>query len=320
MENISFNTFLKPFQNVDELFYTIYLLVEFQHLDVDSLCLVLEKLTNRLFLKSDIESFSRKFKMFSAQYGTNFFSKIHDLPEMINDILKRESKCLKFVSPAESCSFCSSKSMDKLNTEEAISYFVSHKPLKASISSKKCLACGANHYLSYAEKDQSRKSLENFTDKKFIAFSRETILETKILQMFTSDLIFKHSTFQGFCSAFNHLSSFANYLFQRIPDRIYLEEKRLVENWFFYKAMKFSEEYFFGLSGLPFPYLNELDQYLRCLKPYLFPYFCKKWSGIYHKSLCCHQNCSLTINLLKCNRLKCMFDDVFIKVDEIGQK
>jgi len=193
--------------------------------------------------------------------------------------------------------------------------------MKASIASKKCPKCGASHYLSYAEKDKLRKPFDYFTENRFIAFSRETIFETKILQMFTSDLLFKHSTFQGFCSAFNHLSSFANYLLQRIPDRVYLEEKRLIENWFFYKAMKFSEEYFFGLDGLPFPYLNNLDHYLRSLKPYLLPYFCKKWSGIYHKSLCCHNNCSLTINLdgnFKCNRLKCMFEEVFMKVPEIG--
>jgi hypothetical protein len=323
MERNSFNSFLQPLKNFDELLYTIYLLTHLKHLHLDSLCLILERITHRVFLRSDLELFMRKLSLFSEQYGINFFSTIHDLPEMINNILKSESKCLKFVSPAISCSFCSSKSLNEMNGEDAISYFVSQKPMKASIIAKKCFNCGACHYLSYAEKEQSRKPFDYFTENRFIAFSRETIFETHILKMFTSDLLFKHSTFQGFCSAFNHLSSFANYLYQCIPDRIYLEEKRLIENWFIYKAMKFSEEYFFGLDGLPFPYLKNLDNYLRCLKPYLLPYFCKKWSGIYHKSLCRHPNCSLTVNLdgnFKCNRLKCMFENVFMKVQEIGKR
>jgi hypothetical protein len=124
MEKISLNSFLKPLKNFDELLYTIYLLVQFKHLHVDSLCLVLERLTDRVFSRSEIESFMRQFSLASEQYGFNFFSSIHDLPEQKNSILSSELKCLKLISPAMSCSFCSSKHLktsNEINNEEAIS-------------------------------------------------------------------------------------------------------------------------------------------------------------------------------------------------------
>ena len=125
--------------------------------------------------------------------------------------------------------------------------------MTAGLLSKTCTNCNASHYLTYAESNSTKRPLEYCLFGRFLAFSKETIFETRILDMFTSDLLFKHSSFQAFCYSFNHISNLATYV-SNIPERKKLIEKRLIENWFFYKALKFCEEYFFSLEGLPFPY------------------------------------------------------------------
>lgn len=324
MESIPLDSFIQPFESFDELLLALFILVQYKHLHIDSICFLLENLTNKEYVRSDIASFARQFNLLSKQYGFNFFSSINELPEKIDALLNLNG-IIKFVSPAEICQFCTCQSLkisNEDNSEKAIVYYASQKPMKALLISKQCRRCGAYHYLSYSEQNQTRKPLPAFFENKYLAFSRETIFETKLFDMLTSDLLFKHSTFQGFCSAFNYMSSLASYALQNIPDRMSLVEHRLIECWFLYKAQKFSNEYFFGLDGLPMPYLSNLDHYLRCLKPYLLPYFTKKWTGIFHKSICKHKKCSLTISIdgnFKCNRLKCMYENVSMTVPEIGK-
>ena len=138
---------------------------------------------------------------------------------------------------------------------------MNQKPLNASLKSKKCSKCGASHFLNYAELENNRRPLQIQSQSRFIAFSTETIFERKIIDMMTGDLLFKHSTFQAFSSAFNYMTNTSSYISSFIPEGKELVEKRLIEYWFLYKALMFCQEYFGGLEGISLPFLMDLDNF-----------------------------------------------------------
>ncbi len=66
-------------------------------------------------------------------------------------------------------------------------------------------------------------------------------------------------------------------------ERCVLNAKRLAETWYFYRYLITFAEITGSLAGIQLPYVKDLDQCLRNLKPLLLPYFVKKWSSNYYE-------------------------------------
>jgi hypothetical protein len=125
----------------------------------------------------------------------------------------------------------------------------------------------------------------------------------------------------AYCQSFNFLLRNSATYVGAFPDRFELIEKRLIENWFFYQALKLKEQLNGILNDSVVPYMMDLDEMLRQLKPKMATFFVSKWSGIFHRSICVDPKCSLTFTVdgnHKCNRLKCMCESGILKIPEIG--
>ncbi len=176
-----------------------------------------------------------------------------------------------------------------------------------TISTKIC-DCGAEHFLNFAEKSSQRTFYENSTNNQFISFTKETIFEMSLLNNFTAHLIFCHTTFMGFCDAYDYMfKSKESYIIEK--SRKVLNPKRLAEAWIYLRILLFEIEINGCLSrfnGFP---VNGINRYLMNIRKSLHPYFISKWSGNLHTAECSNKNCSVAFvidGLHKTNRLKCM--------------
>jgi hypothetical protein len=183
-------------------------------------------------------------------------------------------------------------------------YFNNREPKDAKIITKKCSTCYAEHFLSYSEivnssstgnlvflqvnfgnifekpsdLDPIRKVFESVIDNKFISLSEVSIFEISLLDSFTSQLLFNHSTFQGFTSAFNYLyKTKQSYIINK--ERKVLMESRLTEVWLYYRTLLFHFELHKTFKNFDLVYLKSLDKNIHSLKKMMLPHFIKKWSG-----------------------------------------
>lgn len=283
---------LKPFSKLEHLLNALYVLVHYSNYTILTKTNIINKLTSLNKNNSEIEDLNKRLNNFPELYGKNFFEN-SQLKESIDSILIEE-RILNFISEASVCEFCNSKLSGKQQDFSAVCYFYSSKPKKATIQTKSCEFCGAMHYLSYAEKSNSserdRKILKNVLNAKFVAFTNETIFERLLLDSFTSDLIYKHSSFMGFTNAYNFLFKCKqDYLVdQDKVKRSCLNESRLIETWFYYQFLKCFNEINKSLLICPAPQMKNLNISIRKLKPSLVKFFVNKWSGkifIYNKLL-----------------------------------
>lgn len=273
---------LKPFSKLEHLLNALYVLVNYSEHSNSTLTNLINKLTNQNKTNSEIEDLNKRLENFPELYGKNFFNT--NLKETIDSILVEET-LVNFKSDALVCEFCNSKLTGKRKDFSAVCYFYSSKPKKATIQTKSCQLCGAVHYLSYAEKintsDYDRKMLKNVLDAKYVAFTNETIFERLLLDSFTSDLIYKYSSFMGFTSAYNFLFGCKqDYLNDNDKvKRSCLNEKRLIDAWFYYQFLKCFNEINKSFVMCQAPQMTNLNNTIRNLKPSLLKFFVQKWSG-----------------------------------------
>ena len=94
-------------------------------------------------------------------------------------------------------------------------------------------------------------------------------------------MLFKHSTFMDYTNAYYHLFK-CEQDYSLNTDKIKrccMDEQRLTESWFYYQFLKAIKEIPVNSVNCQFPYVQDLDQSIRELKPSLLPYFIKFWSG-----------------------------------------
>ena len=181
---------------------------------------------------------------------------------------------------------------------------------------KKCLNCNSKHYLSFAVQNETRKFYVDIHKTEFLSFSNEIIIEKKILEKLTSDFVYMHASFIGYCNSYNN---FFNVYYNN-SRRIKLCIMRLIETWFYFHLLCLKNELHENNTEAFF--IQNLDSNLSLINPRLREYFMKKWSGSAHRNLCRDEKCSELLVVdgnHKCTRLRCMFENVSFNVKELGK-
>ena len=154
----------------------------------------------------------------------------------------------------------------------------------------------------------------------FVSFTSTTIFEFSLLKNFDSHLIYNHASFKGYSNSYNHFfNSFTLYI-NNISKRCILNRERLSEAWFYYRFIVCYNEIYSDFENCPMPFVKDLDIELNKIKSQLQPHFIKKWSTDCHTKNCINLLCSTAIVIdgnHKINRLKCLFEDKFVKVPEL---
>ena len=274
---------IEPFKILEDYLTCCFILTSFSEQSIITLVNIVRKSTQLDNISiNQVENLNQRLISFPELYGRNFFLKT-DLDKKVNELIKLE-EIDHFNSNALECSYCGAQLGHKSKPYQAMCYYYHSTPKKAVIHSKICEMCNANHFISYAESNSNiikRKSYEFILDKKFIAFTTETIFEITILESLTSDMLFKHSTFMGYTNAYNHLFK-CEQDYSLNTDKIKrccMNEQRLTEAWFYYQFLKAIKEIPVNSVKCQFPYVQDLDQSIRELKPSLLQYFIKFWSG-----------------------------------------
>jgi hypothetical protein len=103
--------------------------------------------------------------------------------------------------------------------------------------------------------------------------------------------------------------------------RFKLEEKRLIEAWFYYRYLHVSVEIENRDKILAF-HVNDLDKNIQDLNTKLFKFFVNKWNGPIHRFLCQNKNCCKTFTIdgnQKVTRLKCLWNKTDFCSNEFGK-
>ncbi len=275
------NISIDPFLILDDYLITCFILSNYSQFGFSTLIEIVKLLTSKKSITlHELELLNKRIIACPELYATKFFEN-KNLRQEIDALLKKENT-IHFNSPAVECVFCKAKLNEKTKAYQAMVYFDSSKPKKAEINSKICDICNASHFISHAENaHKERKPLETIMSSEYIAFTNETIFEKMMLERLTASLFCDHATFMGYINTHNHIFDCEkDYLENKEKvKRSCLNEKRLIEAWFFYQFLKAKNEIPDNKVEYEFPTIEQLDQAILQLKPSLLPFFIKKWSG-----------------------------------------
>jgi len=282
MNNTKVVELYKPFSCFEHLLKSLFVFNNFSHYNINTLTKIINKTTDGFASNLEISNLKSKVELSPEFYGTVFFLE-KNFKAKIESFIDIDLNCIQFSSYSKNCIFCSSKlSGDKSRFSKAICYYFADGPKSVQLNIVACGICGALHYLNYAEKDKQRKFYSDFLDAKFVAFTDETIFETKLLNSFTADLICNHTSFMGFASSYNILHDCKQKFINENRDkneRACLNEVRLCDAWFYFKYLSISLE-INKILPFPAPPMANLNSAIRTeLKPCLSAYFVKKWTG-----------------------------------------
>lgn len=261
---------------MDSFLSALFVVYNYSHLSLPSLSSLINKFTNWNYNEDDYRKLITRVNMLPDAFGKSFFVNMN-IKNEIDSILKQESST-NFETYALSCVFCSS-SFIAGKKYQAECYFYNQQPTFAIISSKFCVNCKAEHFLCFGEKNLKRKLFNNILEFKFVSFTNETIFDVQILNSFTSDLIYKHSSYEAYSNSYNNLFKCKQDYCNGIQ-RACLNEKRLTESWLYYNYILIHYEFYGGFELFTVPYMMDLDQHLGNLKPHLLSNFVNKWSSI----------------------------------------
>lgn len=314
-----FKNILKPFDNMDEMLSALNIIEILKESSMNMKTNIINSYLNKTYNEQQISFFVGKTKIYKEYYPQYFFQNHKSLLDFIE--LKSGTKNLiEFEYEGENCILCSHK-LENFTYVECLYYSLSAGSIKSKMKIKICKNCNTKYFLSfYIKKNEEKSFFENAIFKKNIAFTIETIFEIKLLDSLTSDIIHKHSSFIGFCNAYNYLYMLKN---QDNPSakRAKLNDKRLCETWFLYRYLSFVQRYLPITNINAFP-ITELDKNLAAIKNILLPCFVQKWNGPIHKNVCQNKKCSLTFTIdgnLKVRRLKCLFNGLTTENLEFGK-
>jgi hypothetical protein len=309
--------YITPFDNLSDFFIALKIVAICDKSDT-----VIKNIVCNLINKEiDVESISlfiKRVNQYPSLYPKNVFDNNTFYEDKL-ELLIEEADTINIYSKFETCLFCNTKLTIESLTKKPLKakcYLYNQKSKNVNLYTKWCSKCDAIHSISYAQyNDKERRFSPSVCNEKYIAFTNETIFERLLLDSFTSDLLFKHSTFMGFTNAYNHL--FKNIEGGELRNKLY--EKRFSEAYFYYKYLEFEIERGLLNSRL-YPCVHDLDSRLREIKNDLLPFFTNKWSGPYHTDNCNHEKCSNALvidGIFKTNRLRCLYQDQTMKVQEI---
>lgn len=314
------NDYSKPFKSIKMVYEAILVYSKLIHIKDSQPELIAKCINLCLNLElsvDDVKRWIHKIESHKDLYPVQTIMESSIILESVNNFLKQNNiPNSEFITKQAFCMECH-KSFGERNTKisyQAIIYFNTFYTQTTINSFIKCkICCTETGYWYYISKDKTRKFVKNFLAYEFISFTNKTIFEKKLFDTLSADIYFKHSSFQGFSGTYNSI------LVQSINKRDYLQEKRLVESWFYLNYLLFCQE-IGQVDKFDAPFIENIDDALSKIRTKLFPHFVSKWTGAAHKNACKHKHCSKAIVFdgnWKTARMKCADSQLHIKSDEL---
>ena len=316
MEELKKIEYFSPFKNVDDFNQACYIYFRLQHLNISHITKCIQSVMGILLSDQQLLLLIDKVKYFKEIYATKFLGTIDQIQTNIDNYLNENKlEICKFETKLKNCIQCNGilDHIDNTVNYKSMLYYASKKPQLCFQSSIKCKICFSNYFHNYyVTSDGKRYFYEQTLESEFISFTIQTVFERKLFEIVTADILFKHCTFKGFSESYN-------FTYSNGTLRSDLEEKRLAESWFYFHILKFHHNNQ-GLAKFNAPFVQNLDNAIKDIKPLLFKTFVKKWTGPEHFKNCTHPNCSKILNvdgLWKVNRLKCLNQEDHIATNEL---
>jgi hypothetical protein len=307
-----FNQLYHPFINMDDAFKAIaiknYMSDFFQ---LEQIFMVINRFMGKFFSKLELNNFFDRAQVLPKFFPSFNFREFNLDINIFIDECFGYSKIFSFNE--KTCFLCNHK-LVVLSDNFATCYFMSRPPSQCIIRTKKCLNCEAIHFPNYVESkiEKKRKIYPNLFNSEFISFSKSTVIERLILDSYSSHVLYNHTSFIGFCNAFNYLWKKKQ---QKDFTRHFLQEKRFTEIWLYYRYCKVVYDFRLNnLNNIAFPEISLLDDALMNIRPTLFELFKNKWAVKSHSSNCKMFDCRNVFVIdgnFKVNRLKCYFNQVY---------
>ena len=168
-----------------------------------------------------------------VNFPSQFFNQIIELDkELSNNNLSHFSS---FKISFNNCATCKSQlNNDCIQNFESVVYFVSNKPLSCLNQNVTCNKCKTQHFYSFFINNKNQKFFyDDCLPKEFISFLKRTIVDVRLLTTLTSDLMYKHTSFDAFCKSHNF-----NFKNQNLFERGKLNVQRITSSWFYFNLLK----------------------------------------------------------------------------------
>lgn len=269
---------------------------------------------------SQLKEFELKCKLYKQLYDLTCFDHIHSIDCKINKYLSQyKIPSRMFITSLENCYLCGLKLDFSNKTAVTAVLFSAFQPPEYCFNFLvECRACNTKHYQSYCtqivNKREKRFIYKDSLQNQFMSFTKLSIYETRLFELFSADVMYKHTSYQGFVDAYNSVFCANNKVDRQLNDH------RFTECWLYFNLLLYIDE-FGDLSEFEAPSIEHLDAAIEAIRPQLFQNFVKKWNGSAHTSFCNHEQCSSLLNVdgnWKLNRLKCMYDDIMCATGEVG--
>jgi hypothetical protein len=176
-----------------------------------------------------------------------------NVEKKISEICLDLKECAFYVTVEfDKCQLCKGCLDPKNNAYyQAVIYHLAKQPENCLIESKQCTFCNSKFFPSYwYESSNNKRFYQAAYSRDFINFTRETVFECRLLKNLDYDILYKQSSFDGFCSAYNALNSKCN------AGRLSLQPRRIAEVWFHYHLLQYSET--FDVSTFKFQNMENL--------------------------------------------------------------
>ncbi len=317
------NELFFPFKTMDNMLIAMQIYKKLKHYEDNNINVISELIklkTGQLDLNEiELKNFFEKIKFCSKLYPTQFFNEYDKKNQFIEEYITRKKlSIIEFVPIINTCQFCHKSLANSViyKINDAVHYSASKAVQQCIHSYIKCEFCSCAHFYSYyITKEKVKRFYLDSLKKKVLSFTNRSFFDRKLFDMVIADIHYKHSSFKGFCGAYNAI--FSNKLLKRGQ----LIPHRLRESWFFYHLVKFNLEFNQNMNNYP-TRMDHLDKEIAKIRNSLLFLFVNKWSGPFHTSHCKHPKCMLLQNVdgnWKTTRLRCGFENIYIESDEIKQ-
>jgi hypothetical protein len=315
---INFNDYISPFQNINQLYVGLYIVIKLKHWDNTSMINCIKLLTNIDLSIYMLNLFIGRINLMKNLYPVDAIESLVSLNESIHTYCINNDLCLYHFKPSiNNCLSCKADlTLARKSDTQSMVYFCDNVPVKCLNTSFRCELCNVEYFNSYYVKSNKKRVFsETVLNGKYISFTSQTYFERKIFDVITAELVHKHSTFLGIQNTYN--SVFQNLVNEKRGD---IEIKRIIECFFYYHLLKFKNEYS-NLNDCEFEQIDSIDIELSAIKPQLFVNFVQKWNNKLHFTNCKDKDCSKALVLdgnHKVSRLQCIYDLGVLKSSELN--
>lgn len=202
---------VQPFQNMSSMLRGLYVISKLKFIRFDfssQYLLCVNNISGSKLNQNELNLFEAKANLFKDLYPLNLLDR-NTIDIEIQNVLNRYSIPSQiFITDRKTCFKCNhGLIMDRKTGVSAVLFSAFKSSELVYNFMVECTICMTKNYVSYCivneKKLEKRYFYSNALLAKYISFTKLTIYETGLFRVMSADIMYKHSSYQGFVESYN---------------------------------------------------------------------------------------------------------------------